>query len=661
MKTLPPGARRYVIVVSVFGTAVAAALVHRAAWHDAVREPLFWWMVAFAVAGELAPLRVPFRGDFQWITLSTTFVFVLLLTYGTGVALGAQLVVSVADDVIRRKPWFKTIFNAAQYSIAVAAAGFVLHAVAGGSFDAGLSRIDVVAALAAGGAFYVVNNVLTSGVIAVAHAEPLLDVLRSDLLFQGATSLVLFTQAPLVVAVAERGVWLVPLFAPAIGAVYRAAQTAAERDHRALHDSLTELPNRDHLHAYLDRLLGEDRSAAVAVALVDVDGFGEINSTLGHAVGDALLVRVAERLRTELSDAFCARIGGDEFAVVARAGGAELGHRLQALFAIPFHVDDLPFALEASIGVTTTTGRSEARAVLQQVDVALQVAKRRQTGFEVYRPAIDTRDPRRIALLSELRAAIEEQQFVVHFQPKISLASRAVEGAEALVRWEHPQRGLLPPDEFVPLVESTSLIGPFTLYVARRALRQCAAWRDRGLALSVAINVSPRNLLDREFPEQLAVLLAEAGLPPEALEVEITETAAMEDVGLASSGLGRLRAAGIAVALDDFGTGHSSLTQLHRLPIDTVKIDKSFVFDMASDTNAAGIVATIIDLSHTRSLRVVAEGVESGTAYEQLARLGCDSAQGYHISRPLTAERFGSWLDTSSFAVRLLEASALPR
>ena len=654
---LPRAAVRYLAVVTVCGAALLVGLLLTADWPGAVADPLFWWMVVFAVAGELVPLRVPFRGDFHQITLSTTAVFVVLVRFGPGAAAGVQVAVSVVDDVVHRKPLFKLAFNAAQYTLAVATAGAVLRLLTGTADRTSSSAL--LAVLFAGAAFYVVNNTLTSGAIALAHDDSFFGVVTGDLLFEGATGLVLFTQAPLVLSVARDSLWLLPLFLPAIVAAHRATRTAVERDHRALHDTLTELPNREHLTARVQRELVAGRS--VALALVDLNGFGAINGTLGHAVGDELLSSVAARMTAELPDAFCARVGGDEFAVTQVDGDAiGLGAAVRGLFETPFRVAELPFTVDASIGVASGVAPSTASELLQHADVALGVARRRRSGLEHYSTAIDGRDPGRIVLLGELRAALDARQFVLHYQPKIDLASGEVIGAEALVRWQHPVRGLVFPDEFIPLVESTSLMGQFTRYVARRALEQCADWHRLGLDLTVAINVSAHNLVDSDFPEQLAAILDELGLPPQSLEVEITESAAMDDTDLAILELARLRAVGISVALDDFGTGHSSLTHLHRLPVDVVKIDKSFVFDMVADDDAASIVATIIGMSHIRGLKVVAEGVESGTACARLADLGCDVAQGYYISRPLAAEKFRSWLANCGHPVHRFAPLAPP-
>jgi diguanylate cyclase (GGDEF)-like protein len=632
-------------------------LLATANWGAALGEPLFWWMVVVAIAGELVPLRVPFRGDFHQITLSTIAVFVVLLRFGPGPAAGVQVAVSVLDDVVHHKPLFKLSFNAAQYTLAVGAAGVVLGMLTGTTDRMSTSALAV--ALLAGCSFYVVNNTLTSGAIALAHDNSFFDVLRGDLLFEGATGLVLFTQAPLVLSVAHDSLWLLPLFVPAIIAAYRATRTAAERDHRALHDTLTELPNREHLTDRVERALANGDS--VALALIDLNGFGAINGTLGHAVGDELLRSVAGRVSNEVVNAFCARVGGDEF-VVTRVGGdpVALGAEVRALFETPFRVAQLPFTVDASIGVASGRAPSAASELLQHADVALGVARRRRSGLEQYSPAIDGRDPSRIVLLGELRTALDEQQFVLHFQPKIDVKSGEVIGAEALVRWQHPVRGLVFPDDFIPLVESTSLMGQFTRYVARRALEQCAEWRRLGLDLTVAINVSAHNLVDPDFPEQLAAILEDLALTPHSLEVEITESAAMDDTELAILELARLRAVGITVALDDFGTGHSSLTHLHRLPVDVVKIDKSFVLEMASDEDAASIVATIIGMSHIRGLRVVAEGVESETTCARLAELGCDVVQGYYISRPLPADRFRGWLASCGHPVRRFQALPAP-
>jgi diguanylate cyclase (GGDEF)-like protein len=411
----------------------------------------------------------------------------------------------------------------------------------------------------------------------------------------------------------------------------------------ARHDSLTGLPNR----AMFTERAGQAVRAArrdgtrTAVLLIDVDRFRDVNDTLGHHTGDALLRAVGDRLREQLTETVTvARLGGDEYAVLlpclsetfqAEQVAAELLAELRG----PVVVDGLTLEIDASLGVAVCPDHATTEGeLLQRADAALSHAKQHHDGVVVYRSDFDVHTPERLALVGELRRAIEDNQLVLHYQPKADVDRGRVTGVEALVRWQHPRRGLLFPADFIPLAEQTGLIRQMTLHLLETALRDCRAWRDGGLDLSVAVNLSARSLLCAELPEQVARTLARHALPPCALELEITETTAMADPGRALAVLESLRALGVRLSVDDYGTGHSSLSYLHQLPVDTLKIDKSFVQTMDSNPHEATIVRSTIDLARSLGLQVVAEGVETEAAWRQLALLGCDAAQGYWLARP---------------------------
>jgi len=302
--------------------------------------------------------------------------------------------------------------------------------------------------------------------------------------------------------------------------------------------------------------------------------------------------------------------------------------------------------LESGIGIALAPDHgADARVLIQHADIALHEAKSQGKRVEVYREAIDAYDPRRLALLGELRDGLTRDELVVHYQPKVSFHTGEVVGVEALVRWEHPRYGLLFPDQFIAVAEATRLIDPLTDIVLTRALAQCAYWRGAGnSSLSVAVNVSARSLYDNSLVDRLAVRLHELGLSPDALQIEVTESAAMQDPEVARAILGRIRDLGVRVSLDDFGTGHASLAHLQRLPVDEIKIDKSFVIGMPTSADDTAIVASTISLAHALRLNVVAEGVENDRVWQQLTELGCDVAQGYLLSRPIPAEQFAVWL-----------------
>jgi predicted signal transduction protein with EAL and GGDEF domain len=328
-----------------------------------------------------------------------------------------------------------------------------------------------------------------------------------------------------------------------------------------------------------------------------------------------------------------ARLGGDEFAVllpeVDAEGAPTVAEKLRVALHQPLTLDGVGLDLDASIGIAVCPDHGgDAAELLQRADVAMYAAKQAHAGFMVYDPAVDQHSPRRLALLGGLRRALERDELVLHYQPKADLSSGQVLGVEALVRWQHPDHGLLGPGEFIPLAERTGLIHPLTRWVLDAALRQAGQWRRAGHELSIAVNVSTRSLLDRDFPDQVADRLAAWQVPAGSLVLEVTESAVMADPALALDVLGRLHALGVGLALDDFGTGYSSMAYLKALPVDELKVDRSFVGQMASSNSDAVIVRSTIDLGHNLGLHVVAEGVESESTWEELRTLGCDTAQG---------------------------------
>jgi diguanylate cyclase (GGDEF)-like protein len=434
------------------------------------------------------------------------------------------------------------------------------------------------------------------------------------------------------------------------GTLYKIVSGASRRLRaQALHDALTGLPNRTLLHRRAARVLRGDGLAAML--LIDLDRFKEVNDTLGHDYGDGLLIEVSERLGDVLRRGdTLARMGGDEFAVLLdglpdRAAVGDLAARLQDALRRPFALRGVAVELEASIGVAlypehgTTAGE-----LLQRADVAMYDAKRGRHGIATYSAERDPYSADRLGLLAELRQAIERDELVLHYQPKVSLCSGDLTGVEALVRWQHPVRGLLGPDEFVPFAERTGAVADLTRWVVDHALAEC-----RRLDLPVAVNLAAANIVDVTLPAAIGAALERHGVPAERLVCEISEHTVMADPVRASDVLDGLRALGVGLSLDDFGTGHSSLAYLKRLPLDEVKIDRSFVAGMTEDENDAVIVRSTIDLARNLGLRVVAEGVETAEIMAALAELRCDIAQGYFISRPLPAAE----LDLQALSVSL--------
>jgi diguanylate cyclase (GGDEF)-like protein len=447
------------------------------------------------------------------------------------------------------------------------------------------------------------------------------------------------------------------------GLSFRAVQQLAISRHQAVTDELTGLPNRRLLYDRLDAAtLGADKAGEpLAVLLIDLDGFKEVNDSLGHKAGDLLLRRIGPRLAevTGATDTL-ARLGGDEFGVLlpgADATGAQAAAaRLRAALDRPFEIEGLSLMVDASVGIAVHPEHgNDAETLLQHADVAMYQAKGARTGCEVYRPERDAHSRDRLGLAGGLRRAIDSGELVLHYQPKEDLRTGKVTGAEALVRWLHPERGLLAPGEFLPAAEHTALMRPLTLHVVDQALAQCRRWHDAGLDLTVAVNLAVANVIDRGFPDAVAELLERHGVAPNRLQLEITENVVMADPARGLEVLDRLRTIGVSLSLDDFGTGHSSLAYLTRLAVDELKIDRSFVWEMGSDAGAAAIVRTTVELARALGLRVVAEGAEDATTWEQLRKLGCDLSQGYHLSPPLPAIELESWL-----AARRMSAAVRP-
>ena len=430
-------------------------------------------------------------------------------------------------------------------------------------------------------------------------------------------------------------------------------QTAALQ-YQALHDALTELPNRSLLSDRIRQsiLLAQREHHELALLVMDLDRFKDINDTLGHQYGDKVLQEVSTRMRTALRESdTIARLGGDEFAILLPNTSVQqakvIADKLLLIVEEPFLIGEQVLHVGGSIGITLYPQHGENEvALLQRADVAMYVAKRGHLGSAVYDPSVDQHSLRNLGLLGELRGAIEHDQLLLHYQPKVNLKTGKVYGVESLVRWQHPQHGLMQPDEFVPLAEQTGLITPLSQWALKGALRTCCEYCD-GQGLDVAVNLSVRNLQDPRFPNKVARLVDENCGDPSRLRLEITETAIMADPGRALDVLNRLSAMGVKLSIDDFGTGYSSLAHLKQMPVDELKIDKSFVTGMLEDDSDAMIVRSIIDLAHNIGISVVAEGVETEAIYNRLKEMGCDAVQGYYMSKPVPAEELIEWAKTS--------------
>jgi diguanylate cyclase (GGDEF)-like protein len=637
----------YVSAVIAVGTLCAVGLVLTGA-HDIPRAltPEIGILIACALVGELVPLKIYTRGAEGEITTSACFAIALSLVGGPLVALIGLTAGNLIVDLPRRKPVKKIAFNIAQIAVALAVSGAVLSATTGlpRAAEPHLVPADVPGVLAAAVAFFICNTTVVSAVIALVQDVSVFRYTLSDLFFQAATAGLLLGLAPVVVLAADFALPAIALLILPLYAVHRGGRDAIAKEHQSLHDALTGLPNRQLFRDRIEHAIRlARRSGELAIVmLMDLDHFKEINDALGHHHGDRLLEEVARRLESSLRDSdTVARLGGDEFGVllprIARAGDAALvAQQILSRLREPYMVDDLTLEIDASIGIAVHPQHGDdVETLLQRADIAMYSAKHAGRGYAMFEPALDRHSPRRLSLAGALRSAIHNGEITLYYQPKADLRTGSVTGVEALARWDHPTLGLIGPAEFVPIAEQTGLITPLTSFVLDAALCQLRAWKDAGLDLSVAVNLSARSFLDTQLAVEIPRLLRRWNVDARLLELEITESMLMADPARAEATLERLSQIGLTLSVDDFGTGYSSLANLKRLPVDVIKIDKSFVMEMAVDASDAAIVHSTIDLAHNLGLRVVAEGVESEAAWRQLRELGCDFAQGYHLSRPL--------------------------
>ncbi len=456
-------------------------------------------------------------------------------------------------------------------------------------------------------------------------------------------------------------VWLAA--AALLGAMARTMLTVrelrqfAETRRQATTDELTGLPNR----RWFDRrlrskiALARETGETLALLVIDLDHFKELNDTLGHHAGDRVLAQLGPRIGSVLrADDDVARLGGDEFAVLLDDAlqAQRVGERIAVALGERFTVEGIELQVAASIGVALFPEHGhDAETLLQRADVAMYQAKSGHTGTEFYARERDLHTRERLQLIGELRDAVAQDQLILHYQPKLDLGHRRIMGVEALVRWPHPVRGLVAPDEFIPLAEQTGVIGPLTELVIRHALRQAAAWRAETLDLTMAVNVSATNLLETGWTEGVLAAISHHGVRPDRFVIEITEDVLLVDADRALAALARLSAAGVRVALDDFGTGYSSLAYIKKLQVDELKIDRSFVTNMRTDPTDAAIVQTAVDLGRRLGIGVVAEGVEDADTLRRLTEFGADVAQGYHIARPMPASEFEAWLAGSGYVL----------
>ncbi|MGC9536382.1 putative bifunctional diguanylate cyclase/phosphodiesterase [Streptomyces sp. UG1] len=580
----------------------------------------------------------------------------VLMLYGWVSAGMVSLTVVVLVGIARRGRWRQGVLHGAVDILGIAAGALVLAAFGRVPTVENPWNPDTWTLYTAPGvvlvaaAYLAVTRVLLWYLHAPRGGLPTVE--RTALVRHGLVAVALLGIAPLVCVVAIAKPLLLPLFSIPLIALDSTLWIARARAEEQLRDPLTGLPNRQWLLERIWTALddAERIDARSALMLIDLDRFRSVNDTLGHLAGDRLLLQIADRLRLALPrGAEAARLGGDEFAVLlpvadSTTSATRVARGLVTALSSPLDLDGLTLVLEASAGVAVFPDHAlDAEGLLRRADVAMYQAKRDRTGVEVYESKRDSNTPDRLGLLGDLRRALDAHEVELHYQPKVRFDGQ-VSGLEALVRWVHPERGKVPPDEFIAIAESSGLMPHLTEYVLETALGQVARWRSQGLYVPVAVNVSPRDVHTPGFAGSVAARLARHGVPAGALQLEITEHVLLEDPQRAADTLAGLTGHGVKMSLDDFGTGYSSLVHLRRLPVSELKIDRSFVARLAVDTEDAEIVRCTVDLAHSLGLLVVAEGVEDDETWERLRDLGCDAVQGWLVAAAMPAEETTAWL-----------------
>ncbi|NCT89415.1 bifunctional diguanylate cyclase/phosphodiesterase [Cellulomonas sp. APG4] len=639
--------------VAITGVALLLVVLASTRWHLLLDSWALWpavFLASAALIGEIRPLYVS-KGDApaEAISTSTPFVLALVSLGGIGPALVTQVLASLVDDLRNRRGLQKTAFNTGQYTLSVLAARATYAGLTGLPFFGGPVGVDIThlfPLLAGGVVMVVVNRLLVAVVVSIASSERLTTIIGHEAAFFAATQLVLLSIGGVAANVAASGIaFLALLCAPAV-AVYLTTAAGIRHAHQASHDALTGLGNRSLLHQRLRTATARAQAAhreGPGLVLLDLDHFKDVNDTLGHIVGDDLLREVAQRLVSVLGDDTHAnRLGGDEFAVVVDGdlvATQTLAHDLLASLEKPIRIGDVELLVRASAGVAIGPEHgTDADELLKNADIALYHAKVERDRISTYSARFDVNTVERLRLLNDLRVAIEQDALGVVYQPQLDLTNGRIVAVEALIRWEHPVHGHVPPDRFIPLAENSGLIAALTAHVLETALGSLAAWRAAGHDLRMSVNVSARHLSDLALPRQVHEALTRHDVPATALVLEVTETALLSDPIRARVVLTALRRLGVAIAVDDYGTGHASLSYLKKLEVDELKVDRSYVSDMGRDEHDFIIVRSTVALARDLGLRVVAEGIEDASTVVALRGLGCDVGQGYHLGRPTSAD-----------------------
>ena len=667
-------------VTVTLGLGLALVALVQLAFADLNHANALLMITGLVFISELIPIVTTRLRD-DPVSISQAFVFATLYVWGVWPAIALTAGALLVSEILARKPLWKLLFNVGNYSISVATAGVVLSlggwqllgSTGAGSFDSWIAQLqlsDLGLIALSWLAYHLVNLALVAG---LAQAETWWESFTQDFWAYTVSTVAVLALSPLVAVVAVAGTrsWvLLPLLLPPLLAVQRTAQMAQDREHRAMHDPLTGLPNRELLMERIDAGLARTKRPGERLVLLflDLDSFKNVNDGLGHGVGDLLLVDLSNRLSGVMRPGdTLARFSGDEFAVVCEAiPDAEvevLVEQIRAVIAPPFTFATNEVTLTASVGVAPATPGATAQSLLREADSAMYRAK--SSGRDQAALFHQTMHEQAAARLDDqlgLRRALERDELRAHFQPVVDLASGEAVGMEALVRWQHPGRGLLGPDAFIPLAEETGLILPLGSWMLEQALAQLQQWRHdipEAKDLWVAVNLSPRQLTDPDLIHKVSRALNDTGVPPGQLHLEITETAVMRSLDMATSALDALRTLGVHLIIDDFGTGYSSLARLKRLPVTALKIDRSFVDGLGRDSSDLSIVDAIVNMADSLALGVIAEGVETPEQFEILQSLGTRMGQGYLWSRAMPASGLGLWLRAVPLRAELAEIHPL--
>ncbi len=617
--------------------------------------------LAFAillVATEFKPM--PSLTDGTELTASWAFAFTLFFLGPTAGAIATVAGVALLADFRGSKRLDRSLFNAAQFALSLSAGGLAgslvtdLLSVSRGETADLRWLAGVVVACTVG---FAINSMFISVAIALHQGLPVLEMIRRSVGINLGMDGLLLALAPIFVVIGLEALVLVPLLLLTVWVIFKSAALALSNKHEATHDQLTNIPNRrmfeDHAALMLDN--AENAKSQAAMIHIDLDGFKGVNDRLGHHYGDLVLQEVAERLDGAKRPAdLVARLGGDEFAVLlgeinGRDDAEAVARRFLDAIEEPLDIEGVPLAVSASLGVSLYPRHGEdVSTLLHRADLAMYEAKEASGGVQVYSNDQESRMPGRLSLLSELSSAMEAGDLSLVYQPKVDLRTGQITGVEALLRWHHEDHGVVNPSWFMPQAEQTELMTPLTDHIMGVAMAQCEAWHAQGIRITVGVNVSARNLHDLRFPSRVGNLLSQHHLDPAWFEIEITENTVMADPVRSASVLGHLRALGVGISIDDFGTGYSSLASLRQLTIDRIKIDRSFVTDLATRDGDLTIARSVIELGHNLGLKAVAEGIETEEVLNILRDLECDEAQGFLISTPLPAAELTPLLLTGS-------------